>query len=186
MPQPEKKCGCSRLRATRVARSAGGDAGEQNLAGIRGAHAARIFVAIERYGVRLDVGAPERGLETLGQARRLFIKLVRCFGASDPPCAARCHAFGRIHVALYLGQRDFAFRQATVGMEDRIVRILPSLIGKTLLGGAHVLDETVAVGIAWAVDPIERRLDVRPQRGDGFGVAGALGIKAREKHEQRR
>ena len=68
-------------------------------------------------------------------------------------------------------------------MEDSIVRILPSLVCKTLLAGAAVFDETIAVGIAWPVDPTERCLDVRPQFADGFVVAGTLGIKPGEKHE---
>jgi hypothetical protein len=33
-------------------------------------------------------------------------------------------------------------------MKDRVVGILPALIGQALLGGALILDETVAVGIA--------------------------------------
>ena len=100
--------------------------------------------------------------------------------------AARRHVLGAVDVALHLGERDRAFGQAAVGVEDGVVGVLPALIGQALLGGAIVFDEAVAVGIAGAVDPGQRRFDVRPQRRDGLVVAGPLGIEAGEHDEQRR
>ena len=87
---------------------------------------------------------------------------------------------------MHFRERDRALRQATVGVEDRVVGILPALVGETLLGGTIVFDEAIAVGIARAIDPGEGGLDRRPQLPDGGVVAGALRIETREHHEQRR
>ena len=47
------------------------------------------------------------------------------------------------------------------------------------LGGAGVLDEPVAVGVAVTIHPGQRRVDVRPQPRDGVDVAGPLVVRAR-------
>ena len=73
-----------------------------------------------------------------------------------------------------------------VGVEDRVVRILPALVDQALLVGAVILDEAVAVGIARPVDPAQRRFDVGPQLAQRFDVAGVLGVEAGQHHEQRR
>ena len=76
--------------------------------------------------------------------------------------------------------------QTAVGVKDRVVRILPALIGQALLGRGPVLDESVPVGIAWPVDPAQRGLDRRPQLGERLFVAGAFDVEAGQQHEQRR
>ena len=106
--------------------------------------------------------------------------------ASDAARAARGQALGRVHVTLHFGERDGAFGQSAVGMENRVLRIFPALIGQALLAGAQILYETVAVRIAGTVDPAQRGFDRRPQRGDGLDIAGAFQIKAGEQNEQRR
>ena len=70
-------------------------------------------------------------------------------------------------------------------MEDRVEGILPALVGEPLFGGAPVLDEAVLVGIAGAIDPLQRRLDRRPQLRQRLVVAGAFDIKAGQQDEQR-
>ena len=71
-------------------------------------------------------------------------------------------------------------------MKDRVVGILPALVGETLLGRAMILDEAVAIGITRAIDPGERGLDRGPKLGDGVVVAGPLGIEAGQHDEERR
>ena len=66
-------------------------------------------------------------------------------------------------VTLHFGKRDRTFRQTAVGVKDRVLRILPALVGEALLGRAVILDEAVAVGISRAVDPRQRGFDRRPQ-----------------------
>jgi hypothetical protein len=156
------------------------------LAGIGGAHPAWFFVAVERERVGLDLRTPERGFEALGELASLFGKPLRGGMMAEPARAGRGHAFGGIDVALHLGQRDGAVGKLAVGVKHCVVRIFPALIGEALLGGALILDKTIAVGIARPVDPAQRRLDVRPQLRNRVTVAGALDIKSGQQHEQRR
>ena len=81
----------------------------------------------------------------------------------EPQRASRREPLGGEDVTLHLGKRDRAFRKLAVGMEDRVVGILPALIGEPLLGRALIFDEAVAVGVAGTVDPAKRGLDRRPQ-----------------------
>ena len=76
--------------------------------------------------------------------------------------ATRRQELGAVDVALHLGQRDRAFGQMAVGMEDGVLGILPALVGQTLFGRPVIFDEAVAVGVAGPVDPGERGLDGGP------------------------
>ena len=131
-------------------------------------------------------GHQKRGVESLGQQIGLGLEPARVVHAPQPLGATRRQELGAVDVALHLGQRDRAFRQTAVGMEDGVLGILPALVGEPLLGRAVVFDEAVAVGIAGPVDPGERGLDGGPQIHDGGVVAGALGIETRQHDEQRR
>jgi hypothetical protein len=94
--------------------------------------------------------------------------------------------FGAVYVGLDLAERDRALRQATVVMEDRVERILPSLVRKALLGLAVIFDETVTVTIAVSFDPGERCLDVRSQKAHRCKVAGPPEILPEQQQEQGR
>ena len=56
----------------------------------------------------------------------------------------------------------------------------PSLVWRA------VFDEAVAVAVAVVVHPVQRRLDVRPQPLRERDVAGALEMRAGQRHEERR
>ena len=105
---------------------------------------------------------------------------------AEPARAARGQTLRRIDVALHLAERDRALRDRAVGVEDRVVGILPALIDQTLLVGAVILDEAVAIGIARPVDPAQRRFDVGPELAQRLDVAGVLGVEPGQHHEQRR
>ena len=47
-------------------------------------------------------------------------------------------------------------------MENRVVRILPTLMDEAVLRLAAIFDEAVAIQVAIAIDPGERALDVWP------------------------
>ena len=185
-PQPENDSGASSVRATRPARSAVGDAGEQALAGVGGAHAAGPFPAVEGQGVGVEVFAPEGRLEALPQRRRLAVQFVGPPRAPQDAGQQGGGAAGRVDVALDLAQGDGSGRGRAVGVEDRVVRILPSLVDEALRVAAGVLDEAVAVGVAVVVDPAQGGFDVGPDRLDERPVGGAFVVGARQEHEQRR
>src|ERR1051325_10896183 len=76
------------------------DAGEQNLAGVRAAHAARALGAVEGERIGAEIGAPERSLERVGETRRLALEPAGGLLAAHAPRAARRQALRRIDVAL--------------------------------------------------------------------------------------
>src|SRR5207302_8116019 len=100
------------------------DAGEENLSGIRAAHAARPLGAVEGERIGAEVGTPERGLERIGETRRRALERARRLLAPNAPRTARRQALRRIDVALHLGERDRPFGQPPIGVEDRVERIL--------------------------------------------------------------
>ena len=71
-------------------------------------------------------------------------------------------------------------------MENGIPAVLPALVGQAVFAFPVIFDKAVAVAVAIFVDPGQRRLDIGPQRADGFLVAGAVEIARRQQHEQRR
>ena len=139
------------------------DAGEQQLSGIRAAHVARLLRAIERQRIGLELRAPERRLECFPKPHRLRFERGGLVEIAQSPRAFGGEVFGRVDVALDLGERNRSFRQPAVGVEDGVIRIFPALVGEALLGRAVILDEAVAVGISRAVDPRQRGFDRRPQ-----------------------
>ena len=149
--------------------------------------AARLFGAVERQRVGLDLGAPERGLELLGKfvspAHRACRprSRVRCAARNRPPCAWRHRRSP--------GLRRARWRlRPTVRRRERPRRTNPSSPG-------------------WRA-PVRWRANIRRNRRrrdrpghrsnrappriaghsspDGLDVAGAFQVKAGEQHEQRR
>src|SRR5271167_1627220 len=90
----------------------------------------------------------------------------------------------RIDVALDLAQRDWALRHPAIFVEDRVVRILPALIYQTAGVLAVVFDKAIAVRIAIGVDPMQRRLYMRPQRPYRLEVACSPEVFAGNQNKQ--
>ena len=146
MPQPEKKCGPHQIGGNQTRAILADHAAEQHLPGIRGAHLASPLLAVERKRIGAELLAPERLLETLGERLGLGLEPLRDVGHAEPQRASRGELFCGVDIALDLGQRDVAFRELAVGMEDRVEGILPALVGEPLFGGALVFDEAVLSG----------------------------------------
>src|SRR5690606_38252584 len=77
---------------------------------------------------------------------------------------------GGVHIALHLAQCDRRLGQMPLGIVDAVVAVLPALVDQAAVGGAPVLDETVAVAIAVMGDPLDRRVGGGQQRADGLLV----------------
>ncbi len=163
MPQPEKKRGLQQSLADQSGAFGLHDPREQQLSGIRCTDAALLLGAVESQRIGAQLRAPEGRLEALGETLGIGRESVCVGEPAHPARAARDHRLCGKDVALDLGQRDVALGKATVGVEDRVVGILPTLVGQAQLAGAAIFDETVAIRVAQPVDPAERRLDGRPQ-----------------------
>ena len=164
MPQPENDEGCIRSRTTRSARSGAGDAGQQRMPGVGAAHPAGPLVAVERQHVGAELVVEERRVEAPAQVLRapaqrphLVVAALQPLARSPPPPARR-------------RRRRPAPRPARSGRRASVpsawkteswLSFQPWLISPSALRAA-VLDEAVAVAVAVRVDPVERRLDVRP------------------------
>ena len=133
------------MSATRRGALGRGDPGEQRMAGVGRAHPAGPLVAVERE----RVGASSSHQNALSNcSRSASASLARRARRSASPSAAasaRRAALGGVDVALHLAQRDRAFGERAVGVEDRVVRILPALLDQARSASARVLDEAVAV-----------------------------------------
>ena len=137
------------------------NAAEKHLPGIRAAHAAGDFVAVESERVvRAELLAPERLFEVRLEAVCLAVERVGPSATSKPPRAFRGEAFGEIDVALDLAERDPPLGQSSVGMEYCVLQLLPALVTKPLSDGVDI-PQTGLVGIARTVDPAKGAFDGR-------------------------
>src|ERR1700737_1833555 len=107
-------------------------AAEQELPGVRCAHPARLFGAVERERIGAEFVTPERFFKTLGEPLRLGPKLVRPVAHPEARRATRRQLFAGKYIALHFSECDVTLGQASVGVKDRVVRILPALIGQAL------------------------------------------------------
>src|SRR5262249_34671059 len=141
-----------------------------------GADAAGLLVTIERQRVVVDLRTPERCVETLGQPSRLGIKRVCSDLVAEQSGAAGSQTLGGVHVALYFGEGDRRRRGGSVGVEDGIEGILPTLIDEAVLAGALVFQEAIAIGVSRAVDPCQRSVDRGPQRLERLQIPGPFHV----------
>src|SRR5215831_16653775 len=79
-----------------------------------------------------------------------------------------------VHVPLDFTQGDRGWGQRSVGVENRIFRILPPLVGQTACRALTIINEPVSDTITKRIDPRQSPLDVRPKPCDKVPVGGAL------------
>ncbi len=140
-----------------------GNAAEQGVAGIGADHLALALLAVEGNDIAAERLAPEGLVESFGKALGLAPQPCRMVMLAKHLGGAGDRALGGIDIGLDLDQRDRPLCQSAIGVEDRVIGVLPALIEQALVGCPVIFDEAVAVAIAGTVDPAERRQDVRPQ-----------------------
>src|SRR5208337_2725676 len=156
------------------------------MCGIAGPHAARLLTAVERKRVGAKVLEPEPVLEALLELCGLCEELLRAGGVTEPAGTMGGCDPSRIDIALHLDERDRAIGEFAIGVEDGVVGIFPALILQPFRGRAGIFEKAVAIGVARAVDPMQRALDIRPDLTEEVLVAGALNIETGQKNEERR
>src|ERR1019366_1315992 len=139
---------------------------------VRRADPAWNLVAVERQGICAEVLAPKSRLEILSQNLRLAAQLdLQIIFAHAMRELRRMNLRGK-HIALHFAKRDRPFRQLAAGVKDRIIGILPALINKARSRLPRIFNEAVPIRIAKVGDPLQSRLDIRPDGSDRSDVPG--------------
>ena len=146
-------------------------------------HAARLLLPVQRQRIGAQVFAPESILEPFGERGGLGVERLTALVLAEPARRACRQALGRIDIALHLAEGDRPLRDRAVGVEDCVVGVLPALVGEAGFAGAAIFDEAVAVDVAGAINPVQRRLDIGPKLAQGFDVAGMLDIEPGQQYE---
>src|SRR6267142_6630678 len=134
-----------------------GEVREQALAGIRAAYPALILLTVQCERVHRDLRTPEALLEALLEAARSVGE--RTFSHVVPEHLRQLgsgHERG-MGVTLDLAQRNGSFGKPAVRVEHRVMRILPALLNQSVRRAALILDESVLVCIAVALQPLDCR-----------------------------
>jgi hypothetical protein len=116
----------------------------------------------------------------------LLCQLRRLSAAAQNSRQRRTGPAGGIDIALDLAQSNRAPGQRAVPVEDGIVGVFPALVEQTIARLAVILHEAVTVPVPIAVDPQERRLQVRPEGLHEDPVPAPLVVGACQQDEQRR
>src|SRR2546429_8417630 len=126
---------------------------------IRGDRGDLYLLPVEALRIELLTVEPERQLEAtpeLGRLSRQPLGHDRLAEALED--AAQPH-LGLVDVSLYLDERHRQFHRASIRIEQRVMRVLPTLGTHAAAGALGVLDEAVVVRIAVEVDPLEGAQD---------------------------
>src|SRR5579872_3582129 len=110
-------------------------------------------------------GHPKLFVEPIFQFFRLAIKLARRLFVIEPPQDFGEGCFGGVDKTLHFAGAERNFDLRTIGIDDGIVRIFPSLILYTLRGPGFIAIESRRIERV-SVSPLDRidgGIDVRPK-----------------------
>jgi hypothetical protein len=145
---------------------------------VRSQNATRALVAVKRQNIRAERLVKEALVEPATHCVRLIRKRHRSDGIAQSlrnllrgsPC--------RIHIGLDLDHGDWTLRQRSIGVEDGVTTILPTLVDQPVTRRSSIFDKAVAIAVAIPINPFERRLDMRPESPNCLEIAGAFKIGA--------
>ncbi len=144
------------LRRDRRRMLGGGDAAKQQVPRVGRANATRGAAPIKRDGVKIHFRQPEMKLDRGPKALGARAPLGRVFliTARGRQFANRFQC--RAGIALYFNDRNGPLRQPSVGMEDRVLAVLPPLVGQPRLLPARIVQKAGGAAIQTALDPADR------------------------------
>ena len=142
--------------------------------------------AVQGQGEEPLVLHPEALVEGALEARGGLRQPLRALHVAELPVHGGEAPLGVVHVALRLGERHGALRRGAVVVHDGVLRVAPALVAQADARAALVLHEPVAVGVARAVDPRQRRVDGRRAQLEPVQVAGPHGELGDQQQPQRR
>src|SRR5690625_2219028 len=163
-----------------------GNTGPEGMTRIRGTHATRALLAIERKRIAAEVLAPEGKIKAHRQFARLLAQACR-----PPRLAERlCHRGGTFKstkgIGLHLAYGDRPFGQTAIGMRDAVETVLPALVQQPLLGPPTIFDKAILITVTMVGHPLERRFQIGPDIMHGPEIPGPLKIGPRQHDEERR
>src|SRR6202795_2595060 len=123
---------------------------------VRGHHPARAFVGVERERDHPFLIEPEGAFKNSFECRGARGEPLRDFAMTEARRDSRDRRACGIDIALDFGERYRRTRELAVAMKDRVVGILPALVGESALRLAQILDVAVAVAISVMFDPFDR------------------------------
>ena len=109
-----------------------GDVRKQGMSCVRCSDGAGALFPVQRERVRRDVLAPECALELLLEVLGLVQELGGALPVSEHGRQLRGFLLGGIDVGLHFAQCDRSLCERSIDVEDRVVRVLPSLIDQAL------------------------------------------------------
>src|SRR5216683_2880688 len=152
---------------------------------VRSHHPAWTFVSIERERDHSFLIEPEVAFENSLECRRARGQALCYLAMTQARCDSRDSRTRRIDVTLHLGECYRRARELSVAMKDRVVGILPALVGESARRFAQILDVAVAVAIAVVFDPLDRPPRMRPQLIGQREIAGDFDGSAVQPQKER-
>src|SRR5262249_1219848 len=129
---------------------------------------------------------PEIAIEFMTQFVGFLVESSRPFFIARASIKFGDPALRLIDVGLRFDERDGRDGERAVGVDDRIARILPTLVAQPFFCLAQVFDVTIAVEVAIARDPVERRLDIPLDLVEERETALPPGMLSDEDQKERR
>jgi hypothetical protein len=121
------------------------DAGGQQMAGVRRDRTDLLFIGAQRQRVEASVFHPKRLVEAALQGVRLAEQLQRISSVASHKEGERYLPQTRIPIRLQFACRDRIGDDRALLVDDRIARVLPSLVLDSMLRAGDIFDEAVAV-----------------------------------------
>src|SRR2546430_13977579 len=113
------------------------------------------LLPVESLRIELLAVEPERQLEATPELGRLPRKPLGHHRLAEALEDAAQPHLRLVDVTLHLDERHRQLHPASIRIEQRVVRVLPTLVAHAAAGALRILDEAVMVQIAVEVDPLE-------------------------------
>ena len=121
--------------------------------GVGRPHPAGALFPIERQNVGAKLLVKEGGVEPPPHADRPIPIQRRSGRVTHGVVDTAGRVPGAVDIGLDLSESDRPLRDRSVGVEDRVVAVLPALVLKALVRHPAIFDEAVSVPVAMLVDP---------------------------------
>src|ERR1700761_308570 len=79
--------------------------------------------------------------------------------------------FRSVDVSLYFAESDRALGETSIGVKDRVMRILPTLLNQAIRRETCILHESITISVAKVVDPVDGRSNIAPDRFHQLAIA---------------